>query len=288
MANDTHHYDVLITWDGNRGEGTATYAGYGREHHASIDGKPPIELSADAAYRGNPARLNPEDLLLTAISSCHMLSYLALCARKGVKVLEYRDAARGTMVTDARGGGRFTEVVLHPDVVVAFAADVERATRLHEEAHALCFIASSCRVPIRIEPTIRVETRVTMVDLCIALEDRRGALAELGETLGRAGVSLEGGGVWGSEAHFLVEDGDAAARALHAASIRVVRMSEVVPLRLRQDEPGQLGTIARRMADAGVSIHAQYSDHDGQLILVADDYDRARAVAEEWMRERRV
>lgn len=159
MANDTHHYDVLITWDGNRGDGTAAYAGYGRDHHASVDGKPRLELSADAAYRGDPARLNPEDLLLAAISSCHMLAYLALCARKGVQVLEYRDAARGTMVTDARGGGRFTEVVLHPDVLVAGDADVERAKQLHEEAHALCFIANSCSVPIRNEAAIRVEAR---------------------------------------------------------------------------------------------------------------------------------
>lgn len=125
-----------------------------------------------------------------------------------------------------------------------------------------------------------------MVDLCIALDDRPGALAHLGETLGRAGVSLEGGGVWGGEAHFLVADGEAAARALAAASIRLVRASEVVSLRLRQDETGQLGLVARRMADAGVNIVVQYSDHDGNLILVVDHRERAQSVADEWMRER--
>ena len=129
---------------------------------------------------------------------------------------------------------------------------------------------------------------MTMVDICIALENRPGALAELGEVLGRAGVSLEGGGVWGSEAHFLVTEGDAASRALEAAAIRVVRVSEVVSLRLRQDEPGQLGTVARRMADAGINILAQYSDHDGRLILVTDNAARAHAVAGEWMHERSV
>lgn len=159
MANDTHHYDVSIHWDGNRGDGTKTYAGYGREHHATIEGKPRIELSADALFRGDDTRLNPEDLLVTAIASCHMLAYLALCARRGVQVLAYRDAARGTMMTDARGGGRFTEVVLHPEVVVASESDVERATQLHEEAHAVCFIANSCSVPIRNEPLVRVEAR---------------------------------------------------------------------------------------------------------------------------------
>lgn len=157
MANDTHHYEVLVDWDGNRGDGTATYAGYAREHHASIDGKQPLALSADASFRGDPARHNPEDLFVAAISSCHMLSYLALCARRGVQVLAYRDAARGTMMTDACGGGRFTEVVLHPEVVVSSEASVELATQLHEEAHALRFIANSCSVPIRHEATIRVE-----------------------------------------------------------------------------------------------------------------------------------
>lgn len=157
MANDTHHYDVLISWDGNRGDGTATYAGYGREHHAAINGKPQLDLSADASFRGDAARHNPEDLLVAAISSCHMLSYLALCARRGVQVVAYRDAARGTMTTDARGGGRFTEVVLHPDVVIARDSDTDLATRLHEEAHAVCFIANSCNFPIEHVPTIRLE-----------------------------------------------------------------------------------------------------------------------------------
>lgn len=127
---------------------------------------------------------------------------------------------------------------------------------------------------------------MTMFDLCVALENVPGSLARLGETLGRAGVSLEGGGVWATEAHFLVADAAAAVRALEAAGIRVVRVSEVVSLRLRQDEAGQLGKIARRMADAGVNIEVQYSDHDGRLILVVDDAVRARAVADEWMRER--
>lgn len=127
-----------------------------------------------------------------------------------------------------------------------------------------------------------------MRDLAIALDDRPGALAEMGETLGRAGVSLEGGGVFvvngTGVAHFLVEDADAACAALDAAGIRVTCVSEVLVQRLRQDEPGQLGKIARRMADAGVNILVQYSDHQHRLILVVDDVARGRAVSEEWMR----
>ena len=129
-----------------------------------------------------------------------------------------------------------------------------------------------------------------MKDLSIALDHRPGALADMGEALGRAGVSIEGGGVFvvGGKgvAHFLFEDGAAARRALDAAGIRVVAENEVIVLKLRQGEPGQLGKLARRMADAGVNIEVQYSDHDHQLILVVDDFERGRKVSEAWMRER--
>ena len=128
-----------------------------------------------------------------------------------------------------------------------------------------------------------------MIDLAIELEDRPGALAEMGESLGRAGVSVEGGGVFVANgvgvAHFLFTDGRAAREALENAGIRVVEENEVETLRLRQDEPGQLGKIARRMAEAGVNIRVQYSDHDHQLILVVDDPERGRDVSAQWMQE---
>ena len=130
-----------------------------------------------------------------------------------------------------------------------------------------------------------------MKDLSIALDDRPGALAEMGEALGRAGVSVEGGGVFVANgagvAHFLFNDGAAARAALEAAGIRVVAEREVLVQKLRQDEPGQLGKIARRMAEAGVNIEVQYSDHDHNLILVVDDFARGREVSEQWMRESR-
>ena len=127
-----------------------------------------------------------------------------------------------------------------------------------------------------------------MKDLGILLDDRPGALAEMGEALGRAGVSIEGGGVFVANgagvAHFLFNDAAAARRALEANGIRVVEENDVVVQRLHQEMPGQLGMIARRMADAGVNIKAQYSDHDHQLILVVDDIERARKASEEWTR----
>jgi hypothetical protein len=123
-------------------------------------------------------------------------------------------------------------------------------------------------------------------DLSIRLEDRPGALAEMGEALGRESVSIEGGGVFAGVAHFLFADDDAhrASDALAAAGIHVAENREVLVQKLRQAEPGQLGRIARLMADAGVNIEVQYSDHDHNLILVVDDMTRGRQVSEEWTR----
>ena len=129
-----------------------------------------------------------------------------------------------------------------------------------------------------------------MQDLAISLDDRPGALADMGAALALAGVSIEGGGAWvvngKGVAHFLFQDGGAARRALEAAGIRVLAVRDVVVQRLIQGEPGQLGKLTRRMADAGVNIEALYSDHDHRLILVVDRLDPARAVSEAWELDR--
>ena len=129
----------------------------------------------------------------------------------------------------------------------------------------------------------------SLKDLEILLDDRPGALAEMGDALGRAGISIEGGGVFSVDgrgvAHFLFDDRAGAADVLRAAGIRVSNQRDVVMLRLRQAEPGQLGAVSRRMADAGVNIEVMYSDHDHNLILVVDDEPRARVVSDDWMRE---
>jgi hypothetical protein len=128
-----------------------------------------------------------------------------------------------------------------------------------------------------------------MKNLTIALENRPGALADVGDALGRAGVSVEGGGAFvingQGVAHFLFQDGTAAREALKAVSIRVLEERDVLVQRLNQAEPGQLGKISRQMAEAGVNIEVLYSDHDNQLILVVDDIAAGRAVSEAWTRE---
>ena len=126
-------------------------------------------------------------------------------------------------------------------------------------------------------------------DLTISLEHRPGALADVGEALGEAGVSVEGGGAWVVDgkgvAHFLVTDGSKARSTLEARGISVLAVREVLVQRLQQAVPGQLGKLSRRMADAGVNIEVLYSDHEHQLILVVDDHVRGQRVSDEWMRE---
>ena len=125
-----------------------------------------------------------------------------------------------------------------------------------------------------------------MQDVEFELEDSPGGLAALGEAMGRAGVAFEGGGVFRASgvgvAHFLFRDGAAARRAAEAAGIRVVAVNDVVVRKLKQGTPGQLGAIARALAEAGVNILTQYSDHDNQLILVLDDPARGAAATASW------
>ncbi len=128
-----------------------------------------------------------------------------------------------------------------------------------------------------------------MKDIEIILDNKPGALALLGETLGSNQISLEGGGVFGNEqyaiAHFLVEDAGKAREVLSAVGIQVVKVHDVIIQKLRQDVPGQLGMFCRRLADAGVNILIQYSDHSNQLIIVADNYLKAKQVSDAWMKE---
>ena len=147
----THDYAARLVWTGAARGATTSYEAYAREHVVEIAGKPPLRGSADPMFRGDAALHNPEDLLLAALSACHLLSYLALAARAGLAVVAYEDDARGTMAF-AGGGGRFTEVVLRPRVTIAAGGDEALAERLHDKAHHDCFIAASVNFPVRHEP----------------------------------------------------------------------------------------------------------------------------------------
>ena len=152
----THNYAVQVTWTGNQGTGTSGYRDYSRDHDIGADGPATIAGSSDPAFRGDRGRWNPEQELTAALSTCHMLWYLHVCAEAGVTVLAYTDQASGTMEESADGGGRFTEVVLRPHVAVATHDMVDAAKRLHADASAKCFIANSVNFPVEHEPVIEV------------------------------------------------------------------------------------------------------------------------------------
>lgn len=152
---DEHHYRLTTTWRGNRGTGTSGYRDYDRAVELEVAGKPVLLGSADRPFRGDPARWNAEDLLLAALSQCHLLSYLHACVTLGVVVTGYADEASGTMVLRGNGGA-FREVVLRPRVTVTEAAMAEDAVRADELAHEWCFIANSVNFDVRVEPVVEV------------------------------------------------------------------------------------------------------------------------------------
>ena len=149
-----HVYEVRVNWTGNDGEGTKTYKSYRRDHVIEVKGKPPIPGSSDPSFRGDPARYNPEDLLVASLSACHMLWYLHLCSANHVTVLDYQDAALGTMRENADGSGEFVRVLLKPAVTISAESDRAKALALHSEAHHLCFIARSVNFPVEIESEV--------------------------------------------------------------------------------------------------------------------------------------
>lgn len=154
----SHNYEVKTVWTGNNAEGTRTYRSYLRDHTISVAGKPEIAGSSDPAFRGDASRYNPEDLLVAALSACHMLSYLHLCATNGVVVTAYEDHARGTMQEKPDGSGEFTRATLRPRVTIS-EGNPDKAKELHHRAHELCFIANSVKFSVEVEATIISEAR---------------------------------------------------------------------------------------------------------------------------------
>jgi organic hydroperoxide reductase OsmC/OhrA len=153
--NVEHHYAVEVSWTGNRGTGTSSYRDYDRSLVISGSGKEPIAGSSDPTFHGDPNRWNPEELLLVALSQCHMLSYLHEAVLHGIVVESYEDSATGTMKQTSNGGGHFTRATLRPVVQIS-AGDPELAIQIHAQASEKCFIAASVNFPIEHEPTVTI------------------------------------------------------------------------------------------------------------------------------------
>lgn len=153
-----HDFTVSVEWTGNRGSGTSGPRAFGRDAELSAPGREPIAASAARAFHGDADRWNPEELLMAALSECHLLSYLYAATRAGVVVEAYTDAATGVLEVDDDGAGRFREVTLHPLVTIS-TGDPGVASALHEEAARLCFIRNSVAFPVHHEPELRLVAR---------------------------------------------------------------------------------------------------------------------------------
>lgn len=150
-----HDYSATVVWTGNSGDGTKNYRAFSRDHEITCGNKPTINGSADPAFLGDSSRYNPEELLLSSLSACHMLWYLHLCADAGITVSNYTDNAEGRMIETKNGSGHFDKVMLKPIVNVGADDDSELARSLHDKAHSFCFIANSVNFAVECEPEIR-------------------------------------------------------------------------------------------------------------------------------------
>lgn len=146
-----HDYSCRIVWTGNRGDGTKTYRGYDRSWDITTPGQPVVHCSNDPLLGGDPAKPNPEDLLLSALSSCHMLWYLHLASSAGIVVHAYEDTPVGVGETAPNGAGRFLRATLKPRIEVAAGSDLARADAIHHQVHEYCFIARSVNFPVSYE-----------------------------------------------------------------------------------------------------------------------------------------
>lgn len=150
----THTYESHLMWDGSTGVG---YRDYSRSMQAvAPPSQAEIPLSADPKFLGDPARVNPEQLLVMAVSSCQLLSFLAVAARQGVDVLSYEDDAFGSMPGNA-SPMRITEITLAPQILVAAGTDVALVEKLVQDAHAQCYIANSLNASVTVTPTVTLD-----------------------------------------------------------------------------------------------------------------------------------
>lgn len=156
MTQD-HHYNITTEWTGKTAEGTKNVKKYNRTHTITNQGKPELILTTDNPHVGDKTKLNPEDLLVSSISSCHMLSYLYVCALEGIVITSYIDNANGIMTENVTGGGSFKEVTLNPVFSVADENMVEKAIELHHKAHEICYIANSVNFEIKCNPICKVD-----------------------------------------------------------------------------------------------------------------------------------
>ncbi len=152
-----HLFKVKATWFSSKKQTISSSKVYTKSHTIAIEGKPILNVSAAKAFKGDPKLYNPEDLLLSSISSCHMMSYIYVCEKEGIEIISYSDEAEATLEVAGDGSGRFMEARLHPKVIIRNPDMIAAALRLHKKANELCFIANSCNFPILHFPSCEME-----------------------------------------------------------------------------------------------------------------------------------
>lgn len=143
-----HTFKAEANWTSSQKQENSASKFYSKSHQIKIEGKPVLDVSAAKAFKGDPELYNPEDLLLSSLVSCHMMSYLYVCSQNGIEVLEYSDNAEATLEVNPDGSGRFVEARLYPKVKISNPDQIELALELHHKANQLCFIANSCNFPV--------------------------------------------------------------------------------------------------------------------------------------------
>jgi organic hydroperoxide reductase OsmC/OhrA len=143
-----HLFKAVLNWKSNQIQEDSRKRFYSKTHQIKIEGKPVLDISAAKAFKGDPSLYNPEDLLLSSLVSCHMMSYLYVCSQNGIEVLEYSDNAEATLEVSPDGSGRITVVRLNPKVKISNQDKIDLAIELHTKANQLCFIANSCNFPV--------------------------------------------------------------------------------------------------------------------------------------------
>lgn len=151
-----HIFKAEVNWTSQKNAVDSSKRFYSKSHQIKIQGKPTLDVSAAKAFKGDPELYNPEDLLLSSLVSCHMMSYLYVCSQNGIEVLEYSDNAEATLEVNPDGSGRFIEAKLYPKVKISNSDKIELALELHQKANELCFIANSCNFPVLHEASCEV------------------------------------------------------------------------------------------------------------------------------------
>ena len=140
--------------DWQRGEAEFRYETYPRDHLWRFGGGVEVPASSAPDFLGSASRVDPEEALVAALSSCHMLTFLALAARKRIVVESYRDRAVGTLAKNEAGRLAVARVSLRPEVRFAEPQSEEVVARLHQQAHEHCFIANSVTTEVLVEPPV--------------------------------------------------------------------------------------------------------------------------------------